>query len=204
MTKLLIARHGNTFDKGDVLLRVGKKTDLPLSVSGKEQAEKLGGYLATKYPQIDKVFSSSLIRTKDTAKIALKTMGVNDVDVIASEVFDEIDYGLDEGQTEEAVILRLGTDALKKWDEQAIAPEGWLVDVEQIKANWRIFADSIKASNEVILVVTSNGTARFVPYILDNPDEFIANNNIKLSTGSVSCFSFEGGEWVTEYWGYKP
>ena len=28
MTRLLIARHGNTFDKGDVLLRVGKRTDL--------------------------------------------------------------------------------------------------------------------------------------------------------------------------------
>jgi probable phosphoglycerate mutase len=204
MTRLLIARHGNTFDKGDVLLRVGKRTDLPLSTSGKEQAEKLGAYLAKKYTKIDKVFSSNLMRTKDTAKIALKTMGVFDADVTASDIFDEIDYGLDEGKTEEEVILRLGVEALKKWDEQAIAPKGWLVDVEQIKENWIDFADSINKSNEVILVVTSNGTVRFAPYILDNPDEFIASNNIKLATGAVSCFAFEGGKWKVEYWGYKP
>ena len=204
MTRLLITRHGNTFDNGDVLLRVGKRTDLPLSTSGKEQAEKLGAYLAKKYAKIDKVFSSNLIRTKDTAKIALKKMGILDVEVLASDIFDEIDYGLDEGKTEEEVILRLGVEALKKWDEQAIAPEGWLVDVEQIKENWCRFAYSIKTSNEVILVVTSNGTARFAPYILDNPDEFIANNNIKLATGSVSCFAFNDDKWKAEYWGYRP
>lgn len=204
MTKLLIARHGNTFDKGDVLLRVGKRTDLPLSISGKEQAEKLGHYLAKEYPQVDKAYSSNLIRTKDTAKIALKIMGMGHISVTASDIFDEIDYGVDEGKTEEAVISRLGIEALKKWDEQAIAPEGWLVNVKQIKENWFKFADSIKTSNEIILVVTSNGTARFAPYILDNPDEFRASNNIKLATGSISCFAFKDGKWIAQYWGVKP
>jgi len=204
MTKLLIARHGNTFDKGDTLLRVGKRTDLPLSVSGKEQAIKLGEYLAKEHPQIDEVFSSSLVRTIDTAQIAVDTMDQHDITVMPSDIFDEIDYGPDEGKPENEVVARVGEDAIKKWDEQAVAPDGWLVDVEKLKYNWKEFTDSIKDSDEVILVVTSNGTARFVPYILDDVSEFISNNNIKLSTGAVSCLSFKDGKWDVEYWNRKP
>ena len=42
MTDIYIVRHGNTFDKGDVVTRVGARTDLPLSRSGFAQAEALG------------------------------------------------------------------------------------------------------------------------------------------------------------------
>ncbi|MFZ4686424.1 MAG: histidine phosphatase family protein [Hyphomonadaceae bacterium] len=37
-TRIFIVRHGNTFDKGDVVTRVGGRTDLPLSTSGSAQA----------------------------------------------------------------------------------------------------------------------------------------------------------------------
>ena len=42
--KVYIVRHGNTFDKGDVVTRVGARTDLPLSSSGQTQAEQLAAY----------------------------------------------------------------------------------------------------------------------------------------------------------------
>ena len=45
MLKLFVARHSNTFDKGDEVLRVGKRTDLPLSSSGRLQAKQLGTFL---------------------------------------------------------------------------------------------------------------------------------------------------------------
>ncbi|MDA0781682.1 MAG: histidine phosphatase family protein [Rickettsiales bacterium] len=204
MTGLLIARHGNTFDKGDVLLRVGKRTDIPLSVSGKEQALTLGKFLLHEGLEIDEVFSSNLKRTKDTAKIALENMGRSDIGIMPMDIFDEIDYGLDEGKPEDEVVARIGRENITKWDEQAIAPEGWIVDVDKIKDNWKEFADSIKDSNKNILVVTSNGIARFAPYILNNPDEFISSNNIKLSTGAVSCFLYKNGNWEVEYWNKKP
>ncbi|HAO37083.1 MAG TPA: histidine phosphatase family protein, partial [Hyphomonas sp.] len=38
MARLIIVRHGNTFDKGDTVTRVGGRTDLPLSASGLAQA----------------------------------------------------------------------------------------------------------------------------------------------------------------------
>ncbi len=204
MTKLLIARHGNTFDKGDVLLRVGKRTDLPLSISGKEQASNLGKFFANEGVAIDEVFSSNLQRTKDTAKIALENMDSADISIMPMDIFDEIDYGPDEGKPEDEVVSRIGKDAILQWDERAVAPDGWIIDVDKIKSNWKEFADSLKDSDETILVVTSNGIARFVPYILDNPSEFISSNNIKLSTGAVSCLLYKNGKWEVEYWNKKP
>jgi broad specificity phosphatase PhoE len=46
MARLFVVRHGNTFDAGDVITRVGGRTDLPLSASGKAQAEKLAAHFA--------------------------------------------------------------------------------------------------------------------------------------------------------------
>ena len=45
MIKLIIARHGNTFNKGETPTRVGSRTDIPLVDSGKEQAKLIGEYL---------------------------------------------------------------------------------------------------------------------------------------------------------------
>ena len=39
-TKLIVVRHGNTFNKGDTILRVGSKTDLPLTATGVQQGRK--------------------------------------------------------------------------------------------------------------------------------------------------------------------
>jgi len=45
MTIMLIARHGNNFDPGQTAVRVGIRTNLPLSASGRQQAINLGNYL---------------------------------------------------------------------------------------------------------------------------------------------------------------
>lgn len=46
MTKILLARHGNTFGPGDTPVWVGAKEDLPLVESGEAQARALGEALA--------------------------------------------------------------------------------------------------------------------------------------------------------------
>ncbi len=208
MIKLLVARHANTFDKGDVLLRVGKRTDLPLSNSGKRQAFLLGKYLAQQYPQIDKIYTSTLQRTQQTAKIIMETMHLF-TDVAINKIFDEIDYGDYDGIPEKEVIAKIGKEAMAKWENQAIAPVKWQIDINKIKKNWQDFASNIiltninKNINKIILIITSNGIARFLPCILDNPVEFIATNKIKLATGAISCFSFVN-KWQVDYWNLLP
>lgn len=204
-TTLLVARHGNTFDKGDILLRVGARTDLSLSESGKAQASALGEYLREHYPIIDTAYTSTLKRTIETASIALSCYPSPPLQEPLG-CFDEIDYGEDDGKPEDAVIARIGQEALDRWDTDATPPEGWHVDIDAIKQNWKHFASMLLTSysGQTILVVTSNGIARFAPYILDNPDIFMASNNIKLSTGALACLSYEKGKWHVEYWNKRP
>ncbi len=205
MTNIIIARHGNTFDKGDAVTRVGARTDLPLSKSGKEQAQLLGTYLQQEHPHIAACFCSELNRTQETAKLALKQADI-DIEAQTRACFNEIDYGPDENQSAETVITRIGREALIAWDEQAIVPDGWQVDPQQIQRAWSQFADEVVTNfpAQSVLVVTSNGIARFAPCITPDFDAFKASHTIKLSTGAVGCLNHNGTQWQVAYWNRKP
>lgn len=206
MTTLIIARHGNTFGPGDTPTRVGGRTDLPLVEKGEEQAKAIGRYLSANKLIPDVVYSSKLQRTNQTAKIAVKESGVTNP-VFELDIFNEIDYGPDENQTEDVVIARIGEEAIKDWDEHAKVPEGWKVDPNEIIENWKSFADQISAfdDNETVLVVTSNGIARFAPHITGDFDGFRNNHNIKLSTGALAILKHERETgWRVEAWNVKP
>lgn len=204
-TTLLIARHGNTFDKGDTVLRVGARTDLPLSASGQEQARLLGQYLATAHPRIDAFFTSRLQRTQQTAALAQQQLG-SKLELRIDPIFDEIDYGPDEGKPETDVVARIGQDALDAWEFEAAPPPGWQVDPETIIQNWKNFAQTISHSyaGGTVLVVTSNGIARFAPYLLPDPQNFMQTHRIKLATGAVSCLTHSKEGWHVEYWNRRP
>lgn len=205
MTTILVARHGNNFNPGETAVRIGIKTNLPLSNSGIEQARLLGLYLKQYKIYPAAVFASELIRTQETANIALATAGVN-ITLQIKEMFNEIDYGPDEGKTYEQIIARIGVKALQDWDTMAFVPSGWVVDVEQIVQNWRSFANAMlkEYPNQTILVVTSNGVARFAPYITNHFFNFNQIHQIKLATGAIGALSYKEGNWVIDYWNEKP
>lgn len=205
MTTILIARHGNTFDAGQTSVRIGLRTDLPLSSSGKIQAKNLGHYLKEKKINPIEAFTSELKRSKETMDIALATAGITLVPIVR-QMFDEIDYGPDEGKTYDEVVARIGAKALEDWDSMAVVPNGWIADVDQIVQNWRSFASEVvqKYENQTVFVVTSNGIARFAPYLTDNFFGFSQNHNIKLSTGALSALSYHAGSWQIDYWNEIP
>ncbi len=204
MTTLIIARHGNTFGPSDTPTRVGARTDLPLVESGQEQARKIGKYLSENRLIPDAVYTSSLKRTIETADIAIKESGVSNP-IYQLDIFNEVDYGPDENKTEDEVIARIGAQAIADWDEKAIVPDGWIVDPDEIIQNWKKFEDQIRAfdDNETVLVVTSNGIARFAPYITSDFEGFSAKHNIKLSTGALAILKYVDDAWVVQDWNLK-
>ncbi len=205
MTTLIIARHGNTFGPEDTPTRVGARTDLPLVEKGIAQAEALGKYLNKNRMIPDVIYSSHLRRTYDTAKIAVKSSGVSNP-VYQLDIFNEIDYGPDENKTESEVIARIGAEAIAAWDAHAVVPDGWEVNPQEIIKNWIDFADQIAAhdDNETVLVVTSNGIARFAPHITGDFEGFAKAHDIKLSTGALAILKHERGAWRIEEWNIKP
>ncbi len=214
MTTLIIARHGNTFNRGDVLTRVGARTDLPLVDKGREQAKALGLYLKTQNLTPDAAYCSTLQRTQETAKIALTECGAK-IPPYSLSIFDEVDYGPDENKTEEDVIARIGKQAIKDWDSHAIAPDEWKINPDEVIENWKNFGKEITRTHdtvtnnildisETILVVTSNGIARFAPYITGDYDSFSNQYDIKLATGALGILSFQNEKWGVEDWNIKP
>ena len=148
-----IVRHGNTFEPGEPPRRIGARTDLPLVASGQAQARALGRALHG----FDSALAAPLLRTRETAQAILAAQP----DAPAIEHADwltEIDHGPDEGATEDAVLARIGHDALVAWDAEARVPDGWIVDAERRLAGWR---DLWAHRAGRVLIVTSNGAARF-------------------------------------------
>ena len=190
--KVYIVRHGNTFDKGDVILRCGGKTDLPLSASGLAQAERLSGALRS--VEFIKAYSSDLKRTRQTAEAILGPQSYALADFLT-----EIDYGADEGRPETEVVARVGAEALAKWNNAATPPQGWLVDVEGLRTAWRAFVATCDPASNT-LVVTSNGVARFLLDVVKCETKV----PLKLRTGSYGVVELAPDGPVLTGWDIRP
>lgn len=202
---LIIARHGNTFEPDEIPTRVGKYTDLKLAKKGYEQGYKLGFKLLNDDMVPNTIFASTLVRTQDTAKAACEAMGIK-ADVQCLDIFDEIDYGPDENKPEDLVVGRIGQQAINDWNDYAIVPDGWCVDPDKVIDDWQKFALKLvkNGQNKIVLVVTSNGIARFAPYITGDYDDFYKKYPLKLRTGAYGILKYDDGMWHVECWDERP
>ncbi len=158
--RLYIVRHGNTFDAGDVVTRVGGRTDLPLSVSGREQAARLAQHFAGQGVAFATARSGPLKRTRETADVILASQP--DAPELQTDLFlREIDYGPDENRPEDEVVARIGHQALEDWENRNIPPPGWRVDPDALIGNWQERFAKLAGKPGDHLLVTSNGIARF-------------------------------------------
>jgi len=205
MTILIVARHGNTFEDGEIPRRVGVRTDLPLTRKGQDQARASGRHLKESGLLPDAVYTSHLKRTKETASLAIETAGLS-LTATPLAIFNEIDYGPDENKTDAAVIARIGETALKEWDKNGIVPQGWKADPAQIIENWQDFGAWIlrEYPQKTVLAVTSNGIARFAPYLTGDFEGFLQEHKIKIATGALCILSHEDSRWIVREWGIKP
>ena len=201
MARVIICRHGNTFDKGDVVRRVGARTNLALSQSGIKQAK----FLAEQFTPLksgynfSKAYCSPLQRTQSTCSYILSSGHTADVPNFLNFLI-EIDYGPDENKPESDVIERIGRKAIKLWDTSGTPPQGWLVKPDQIISSWKLFLKNISDTNDDILVVTSNGIARFLFEAVDNIEVDIQR---KLNTACFGLVEVSQGVTSLKFWNKK-
>lgn len=179
MTNLVILRHGNTFDSGDVVRRVGARTDLPLSSSGRDQVNAAAIALKNRDCGFRRILSSPLSRAMETAE-AVRLACAPDLAIETTEALREIDYGPDENMPEEDVVSRIGADALDAWERENLPPPGWRVDAKKLVGAWRALFNEV-SEGAPTLAVTSNGVARFAIVAADEAPPEIAS---KLKTAA--------------------
>lgn len=202
---IYIVRHGNTFDKGDTVTRVGARTDLDLSVSGRAQADALGAYFRDRGIVFSRTIAGPLKRTRQTAD-AIRAAQANAPKLEIVNFLREIDYGPDENQPEDKVIARIGQDALDRWEREAIAPPGWDVDPDALAQSWKyLFILLSQAEDDgPVLVVTSNGIARFVRRAVEIAEDLPESGDLKLKTGAFAHVRLEGGVATLAAWNIRP
>lgn len=225
-TTLIVARHGNTFEKGDVILRVGARTDLPLTAEGREQGRRLGAKLAELGLRPTTFYSAPLRRTLETASEIALAQELNAEPLVEEIFLTELDYGADDGRPEAEVARRLGEvelgddaenatteeleasglAALKRWDAEKRLPLGWTFlqeRVDRLGADWRSFAARVvvEHSGETVVATTSNGIARFATAIL--PPDAPIPEKLKLATGAFGVFVWNGETWRLDAWNVR-
>lgn len=228
VTRIIIARHGNTFAKGETPTRVGGRTDLALVEE--ERGLKIGEFLKKEKLIPDVVFAAPLKRTTDTAKLAVKALGI-EKEVVLDESFREIDYGPDENKTEIEVVKRLGEvylaregeevsslpeeivisrgeKAIDEWNSNAVVPDAWKVNPDEMIETWLSWGKKVeeKYLDKNILIVSSNGIIRFAPYLTGNFESFSKEFDLKVGTGNICMFekSEKDNSWKCVLWNHNP
>lgn len=179
---------------------MGARTDLPLSTSGQQQAQALATHFRD--TPFTAAFCSPLQRTRQTARAILDHQAGAPA-LLILPFLTEIDYGPDENQTEEAVVGRIGADAILAWDSHAVPPPGWHVDPDALRAAWTALLARAAGlrPDATVLVVTSNGIARFLPDVVGQTP---ADLDRKLKTGAWGTVQISGAETCILDWNVRP
>ncbi len=201
--KIYLCRHGNTFDKGDKVVWVGKHEDLALTDKGRQQAKDMAGQIEKDEITPVLYFAAPLKRTREYAEIMRQKLDW-DVPLTIDPRLSEVDYGYWGGKTTEEINEKYGEAALERWNSESKVPEncGWGETEAEIRARLDDFLKELQtqidlynktlsktpAANPAAIITTSNGIIRLLLEKLD-PEQF----NQKKSVGTLKVPT---GGWV--------
>jgi len=161
LIRLLLVRHGNTFEEGQTPIQIGALTDLPLTSFGKLQAEQMAQYLIAEKIHPKAIFAGHLKRQIESARLMARPFHMP---ILNEPALTEIDYGDWEGLTSEEIAERWPKEYAAwtkegKWAERIFrstaaqhksAIDQWL---EKLKKTYAV--------GDTIVAVSSNGLLRF-------------------------------------------
>jgi len=199
MMRLILARHGNTFEPGETPVWVGANEDLPLATKGLEQAETLGRALCDADARPTHIISGPLKRTRRAAEIVqslTETGGIIEID----ERLKEIDYGSWGGRSDDEITASWGEAAIANWREKNIRPEGadWSPAECEIESHVAaVLGDALKRDG-VVLIVTSNGILRYFHKAMG------FQGDAKVKTGHVCGAQIVETHMKPLFWNHDP
>lgn len=186
MAKLILLRHlQSQWNKEN---KFTGWADVPLSEEGrasaKEAAEKLNSF------KIDVVYTSPLIRNKETASLVVKN---KETPVITDKALDERNYGQLQGLNKDEVKKKYGQTQVqlwrRSWDQ---APPGGesLKDVfSRVVPFFRKYAEKdLKEGKNVLIVASHNSLRALMKYIEKIGDDDIMS--VEIPFGGLKEYNF--------------
>jgi len=190
MAKLILLRHLKS--QWNLENRFTGWTDIPLSKEGiesaKEVAQKLVGF------KIDKVYTSPLMRNKNTAELILKNLNKESVPIIINRALNERHYGKLQGQNKDEAKAEYGKEQVQLWRrswDQA-PPEGEsLEDVYNrvIPFYEEYIKKDLEQGKNILVVASHNSLRALVKHLEKILDEEIIN--LEIEPGELRKYDFE-------------
>ena len=164
---IYLIRHGQT--NWNVEKRLMGSTDTPLNKNGIEQVKSLGQKISQL--EISHIFSSDLLRAKETAEIINNFINV---DISLDSRLREFNYGDIEGKTLKEI-------SSENWNRVNLYPEQ--LNAESLENVYdrvkNFFEDLAKRNISNVIIITHGGTLRMMLYYAKNKDHFIKEDYIK-------------------------
>ncbi len=198
---IIVCRHGNTFEKGEKVVMVGAREDLPLTEHGREQARRMAQALTSLGVKLDRVVSGPLQRTREFAEIVICATG-SAVKAAIEQRLLELDYGAWGGKSNEEIEAAYGAEALQAWQERSIRPAqvDFQPSEETLEQETRELLAEWAQHSGVLLVVTSNGRLRELGRVVQAPSA----GSFKVRTGHACVLRFDNGGWQIVGWDLPP
>ncbi len=185
--EIFVVRHGESEGNRDNKFR--GRTDFPLTERGRSQAEETGKEL-TKFGKFDVIFTSPLIRAKETAEIISKFLKTN---VIPVEELNNIKLGEWEGKSKNFI----KENYPEEWRLWITEPEKLKIkngeEIDHIRERtMKWIRKTVEENYERILIVTHRAVIKpMLAGILDvNPPYFW---KFHIDTCSYSIVKYERG-----------
>lgn len=194
MAKLYLQRHLKS--QWNLENKFTGWTDVPLSKEGVESAKKAAEELAGL--KIDKVYTSPLIRNRETVSLILKNLEKENLPVVADKALDERNYGELQGLDKDEVKEKYGEEQVHLWRRSYdIAPPGGesLKDVyERAVPFFQKYAEKdLENGKDVLIVASHNSLRAIVKYVEKISDEDVIN--VELPFGALAKYDFENGNY---------
>lgn len=205
--KLILARHGNTFNAGDKVVFVGARNDLPLTETGIAQAHAFGEYLARSGLDNYGIFSGPLQRARSFAEIASSHLALKSSLQIDLRL-QELDYGLWAGLSNEEIESRYGRAELDAWNQKGIWPKNAMwPEIETVVAHQvaEFVNDLLRAKLNTAVVVSSNGLLRYFLNLIPGAFEsYVRSGTGKVRTGNISILELDREDSRLIAWDKDP
>jgi len=192
MAKLYLQRHLKS--QWNLENKFTGWTDVPLSQEGIDGAPKAAAELTGL--EIDEVFTSPLIRNRETTSLILENLGKENLPIVVNKALDERNYGDLQGMNKDDAKKEFGEEQVRLWRRSynARPPNGESLE-DTFNRTVPFYKEKIetelKAGKNVLIVSSGNSLRSIVKYIENISDEKIIDFEILF--GGLIKYEFEDG-----------
>ena len=190
--RLVLVRHGESATNAANVFTGW--SDPPLTEIGRDEAGRVAHRLLTAGLRPDRVFSSVLDRSVETARIILDVMGAPEPRLAAHPALNERDYGALTGLNKAEAATRYGAEQVRQWRRSyAIAPpegESLRDTAARVLAYYVHVMLPAALAGGTTLVVSHGNSLRALAMALDGLDA-AAVEHFDLSTGATILYELD-------------